>query len=69
MLTAARHHGSMGFLTVRQLGKLCAIKCRNPAAFIEHPKFILFVFVGKLGHFRILILFQNWGQRVRKTGN
>ena len=50
MFTATCRRGSMEFLTVRQLGKLCAIKWRNPAACIEHPKFILFVFVGKLGY-------------------
>ena len=66
---ATGHRGSMGFLTVRQLGKLCA----NGA--IPRPVFYLFllgnwviIFLNlntrrvrsaeiKKGHFRILILF------------
>ena len=44
----------MGFLTVQQLDKLCAIKWLNPGACIEHPKFSFFVFVGKLGYYFFL---------------
>ena len=58
MFTATCRRGAMEFLTVLQLGKLCAIKWHNPAACIEHPKFILLVFVGKLGYYFFLFKYK-----------
>ena len=46
MFTDTRHRGSMGFLTVRQLGKLCAHGAIPRPVCIEHPKFILVFLLG-----------------------